>query len=123
VREIVVTVDDATTLVGRPLDALKPDPNARWQSRDLFDVLAGAPTTAPAVHAPATLGVESIGRLLPTYDEHQAIRHTIVEAGMNVYEAFRQTMCGTARRLEVRCADDDGRIDRVADARPEGADE
>ena len=85
--EIVVTVDDAT-LVGLPLDALAHDPNARRQSRDLFDVDAGAPTKAPAVHAPATLGVESIGRLLPTYDEHHAIRHAIVEAGMNVCEAF-----------------------------------
>ena len=83
--EIVVTVDDAA-LVGRLLDALKHDPDARRQLRDLLDVDAGAPTTGPAVRAPATLGVESIGRWRPTYDEHQAIRRAIVEAGMYVFE-------------------------------------
>lgn len=85
--EIVVTVDD-TTLVGRPLDPSKHDPIARRQLRDLFDVDAGAPTTGPAAQTPATLGIESIGRWRPTYDQHQAIRHAIVEAGMYVCEAF-----------------------------------
>lgn len=87
IAEIVVTVDDAT-LVGRQLDALKHDPNARRQPRDRFDVDAGAPTTAPAVHTPATLGVGPIGRLRPTHGEHQAIRHAIVEAWMNGCDAF-----------------------------------
>jgi len=85
VGEIVVTVDDAT-VVGRLLDALRHNPDARRQLRDLLDVDAGAPTTGPAVHMPSTLGVESIGRRRPTYDAHQAIRRAIVEAGMCVVE-------------------------------------
>jgi len=76
VSEVVVTVD-----------ALKHDPNAGRQL-DLFDVDAGAPTTSPGVHTLAPLGVASIGRWRPTYDEHQAIRHAIVEAGTCVCEAF-----------------------------------
>jgi len=87
VGEIVVPVDDAT-IVGRPLDPSKHDPSARRQLRDLFDVDAGEPTTGPAVQTPATLGGESIGRWRPTYDEHQAIRHPTVQAGMYVCEAF-----------------------------------
>jgi hypothetical protein len=85
VGEIVVTVDEAT-VVGRLLDALRHDPDARRQLRDLLDVDAGAPTTSPAVRTPSTLGVESIGRWRPTYDAHQAIRRAIVEAGMCVVE-------------------------------------
>ncbi len=73
-------------LVGRLLDALKHDPDARRQLRDLLDVDAGALTTGPAVYTPATLGIESIGRWRPTYDEHQAIRRAIVGAGMYVFE-------------------------------------
>ena len=46
--EIVSTVDDAA-LVGRLLDALKHDPDARRQLSDLLDVDAGAPTTGLAV--------------------------------------------------------------------------
>ena len=87
VSEIVVTVD-AATVVGRLLDALTHDPDAGPPLRDLLDVDAGASTTGLAVRAPAMLGVESIGRWRPTYDEHEAIRHAIVEAGMNVCEAF-----------------------------------
>lgn len=83
--EIVVTVDDAT-VVGRLLDALRHDPDARRQLRDQLDVDAGAPTTGPAVPTPSTLGVESIDRWRPTYDAHQAIRRAIVEAGMCVVE-------------------------------------
>jgi hypothetical protein len=71
---------DVTAFVGRPLDALKHDPDARPQLRDLLDVDAGAPTTRPAVYTPATLGIESLGRSRPSYDEHLAIRRTIVEA-------------------------------------------
>jgi hypothetical protein len=85
VGEIVDTVDDAT-VVGRLLDALKHDPDARRQLRDLLGVDAGAPTTDPAVHTPATLGVESIGRWRPSYDEHRAIPRAVAEAGMCVFE-------------------------------------
>jgi hypothetical protein len=85
VGEIVVTVDDAT-VVGRLLDALKHDPDARPPLRDLLDVDAGAPTTGLAVHTPGTLGVEWIGCWRPTYDGHQAIRRAIVEAGKCVFE-------------------------------------
>ena len=81
----MVTVDD-DIVVGRLLDALKHDSDARRQLRDLLDVDAGAPTTGPVVRTPATLGVESIGRWRPTYDEHQAIRRATVEAGMCVFE-------------------------------------
>ena len=80
-----MATDDAA-LVGRLLDALKHDPDARRQLRDLLDVDAGAPTTRPAVYTLATLGIESIGRWRPTYDERQAIRRAIVEAGMHLFE-------------------------------------
>ena len=83
--EVVVTADDAA-LIGRLLDALKHDPDARRQLRDLLGVDAGAPTTGPAVHTPATLGVESIGRWRPTCDEHQAIPREVAEAGVYVFE-------------------------------------
>jgi hypothetical protein len=85
VGEIVVTVD-ATAVVGRLLDALEHDPDARPPLRDLLDVDAGAPTTGLAVHAPGTLGLEWLGCWRPTHDGHQAIRHPIVEAGKRVFE-------------------------------------
>jgi hypothetical protein len=72
-------------LVSRLLDALKHDPDARRQLGDLLDVDASAPPTGPAVYTPATLGIESIGRWRPTYDEHQASRRAIVGAGMYVF--------------------------------------
>jgi hypothetical protein len=77
-----MATDDAA-LVCRLLDALKHDPDARRQLRDLLEVDAGAATTRPAVY---TLAIESIGRWRPTYDEHQAIRRAIVEAGMHLFE-------------------------------------
>jgi hypothetical protein len=95
VGEVVVTVDD-TTPGGRPLDALKQDPNAGRQLRDLSDVDAGAPRTGPAVHTPAMFGVQSIGRRRPTYDEHHANRRAVVEAGTYVCEAF-DPRCGEPR--------------------------
>ena len=80
-----MATDDAA-LVGRLLDALKHDPDARRQLGDLLDVDADASTTGPAVYPSAALGIESIGRWRPTYDEHQAIRRAIVGAGMYVSE-------------------------------------
>ena len=86
IAEIVVTVDDAT-LVGRQLDALKPIPTRAGNPVIGSTSTPAHPRRRP-LHTPATLGVGPIGRLRPTHGEHQAIRHAIVEAWMNVCDAF-----------------------------------